>query len=338
MRSMTETDLVIVGGGPAGAAAAIAARSRGLRVVVLERNKETKVRPGEGAHPGIEPLLLRLGVMDAVSAANFLRYKGHWVAWGGQPQRFMPFGQDERGAWEGFQLPRLEFDTIMLEGARKAGALVVQPTVGQRLIVEADLVKGVETEHAVWRCSFVIDATGRHRWLSRALKIPVTLNGPRRIAWFDYANGECPALDSNPKIVSDARGWTWMARIRPGLYQCVRIPLNGSRPSSRWRPDEFADLHPCEGRRGIDVSSSIATQTAGPGYFLVGDAASVTDPLSSHGVLKAVMSGINAAHYSALITHRIMNPGAAATAYNNWLTQWFRRDCARLDELYHSLV
>jgi hypothetical protein len=54
-------------------------------------------------------------------------------------------------------------------------------------------------------------------------------------------------------------------------------------------------------RRGIDVSSSIANPTAGPGYFLAGDAASIVDPLSSHGILKALMSGMKAAHHSATV-------------------------------------
>jgi 2-polyprenyl-6-methoxyphenol hydroxylase-like FAD-dependent oxidoreductase len=78
MQPIAETDLVIVGGGPAGAAAAIAARSYALRVVVLERDVAPRIRPGEAAHPGIEPLLRRLGVMDAVQTADFLRYEGHW--------------------------------------------------------------------------------------------------------------------------------------------------------------------------------------------------------------------------------------------------------------------
>jgi 2-polyprenyl-6-methoxyphenol hydroxylase-like FAD-dependent oxidoreductase len=63
MRRIVETDLLIVGGGPAGAAAAIAARSYALRVV-LERDATARMRPGEAAHHGIEPLLTRLGVMD----------------------------------------------------------------------------------------------------------------------------------------------------------------------------------------------------------------------------------------------------------------------------------
>jgi hypothetical protein len=45
-------------------------------------------------HPGVEPLLGRLGVADEVLAAGFLRHEGHWVTWAG-PRRFAAFGRDE---------------------------------------------------------------------------------------------------------------------------------------------------------------------------------------------------------------------------------------------------
>src|SRR5580704_17290775 len=219
MQRIAETDLVIVGGGPAGAAAAIAARSYALRVVMLERAAAAGMRPGEAAHPGIEPLLIRLGVMGAVWKAGFLRYEGHWVAWGGEPLRFVPFGQDERGPWKGFQLWRPDFDAILLDGADRAGALIVRPCGELHPIVRGNRVAGVETKAGTWRCVFVIDASGRQRWLARVLNLQTERHGPPQVAWFGYAEGPCPFADQrNPMIASDAGGWTWMARVRPSPY------------------------------------------------------------------------------------------------------------------------
>jgi len=101
-----------------------------------------------------------------------------------------------------------------------------------------------------------------------------------------------------------------------------------------WHPLEFAGLQPMRQRRGIDVSWTIANTTAGPGYFLTGDAASIVDPLSSHGILKAVMSGMNAAHHSAAVLRRGVSPEAAANSYHDWLARWFIEDHSRLGELY----
>jgi flavin-dependent dehydrogenase len=337
MQPIAETDLVIVGGGPAGAAAAIAARSYALRVVVLDRDVAPRIRPGEAAHPGIEPLLRRLGVMDAVQTADFLRYEGHWVAWGGEPLRFVPFGQDERGPWKGFQLWRPDFDAILLDGAGRAGALIVRPCGELHPIVRGNRVAGVETKAGTWHYAFVIDASGRQRWLVRAFNLQTERHGPPRVAWFGYAQGHRPALDPNPMIASDASGWTWMARIRPSLYQWVRLPLQGARPPNDWRPVEFSGLRPMQQRRCIDVSWTIANPTAGPGYFLTGDAASVVDPLSSHGILKAVMSGMKAAHHSAAVLRCAVSPDAAANAYHPWLARWFFQDHSRLDEFYRAI-
>src|SRR5262249_20570947 len=111
----TETDLLILGGGPAGTAAALTAGAEGLRVVVLERESSPRLRLGEAVHPGIEALLRRLGVLDAVLAAGFLRHAGHWVQWGDAARRFVPFGSDRSESWRGFQLWRPTFDAIMLD-------------------------------------------------------------------------------------------------------------------------------------------------------------------------------------------------------------------------------
>ena len=221
----------------------------------------------------------------------------------------MPFGRDEQGAWKGFQLWRPDFDAILLNGANRAGAMIVRPCGELRPIVEDNRVAGVETSTGSWRCAFVIDATGRQRWLTRTLNLEIEIYGPPRVAWFNYAEGECSFIDRrNPMIVSDVNGLTWIARVRPNVYQWVRLPLQGARPPNEWCPVEFDGLRSMGRRRGIDVSSSIANPTAGPGYFLAGDAASIVDPLSSHGILKALMSGMKAAHHSATVLRYGVNP------------------------------
>jgi flavin-dependent dehydrogenase len=76
---------------------------------------------------------------------------------------------------------------------------------------------------------------------------------------------------------------------------------------------------------------------AGPGYFLVGDAAFVLDPASSHGMLKALMSGMMAAHLAADVIGSGACAGAVAERYDAWLTHWFRRDCEELRRRYAAL-
>ena len=332
-----DTDLIVVGAGPAGAAAAIAARDAGLRVTMIEREANPRPRPGEAVHPGIESLLARLRVRDAVLAADFLRHDGHWVAWAGDNRRFVPCGNDANGPWRGFQMWRPAFDAIMIEGARSRGAALIRPCRRLEPIVENGEVMGVATSEAIIRARYVIDASGRQRWLSRHLGIADERTGPSRLAWFGYATGSCAARDDAPAIVSDADGWTWTARVRPGVYQWVRISHGGTRPPRYWLPGEFSGLIPWEGTRGIDVTWSRVRTAAGAGYFLTGDAAFVLDPAASHGVLKAVMSGMMAAHHATAVLRGLADADAAARDYDGWMRDWFRRDVAALQEQYDAL-
>src|ERR1700677_3173603 len=107
-------DVLILGGGPAGCAAAIQCAQVGLRVVVAEAKAFPRHRPGETLHPGVEPVLRQLGAMEAVEAAGFPRHEGNWVQWG-TPPRFEAFGRGDEGPWRGFQAWRATFDALLLE-------------------------------------------------------------------------------------------------------------------------------------------------------------------------------------------------------------------------------
>src|SRR3954469_25746264 len=152
---MREAEVVVLGAGPAGSAAAITAAAAGLRVVVVERERFPRPAPGESLHPGVQPLLRQLGVEEAVLAQRFLRHPGHVVRWGG-PERFEPFGADASGAWQGFQAWRPTFDQILLDRARELGAAVLQPCQVRGPVVAGDLAGGLDTDAGVVRAGVVV--------------------------------------------------------------------------------------------------------------------------------------------------------------------------------------
>jgi 2-polyprenyl-6-methoxyphenol hydroxylase-like FAD-dependent oxidoreductase len=127
-----DTDVIIAGGGPAGAATAIAFAQRGLRVHLFEQTGFSGSRPGETLHPGVEPLLGQLGLADRFQATVGARHSGIWLSWGGRKQ-FQPYGTDQDGAWHGFQVSRATFDQLLLDYAHEQGVEVRQPCAVDRV-------------------------------------------------------------------------------------------------------------------------------------------------------------------------------------------------------------
>ena len=338
LQNRLRADVAIVGAGPAGTATAISCLRAGLRVVILERERFPRERPGETLHPGVEPLLRRLGVLDRVSRAGFLRHEGIWVRWEDSSPRFVPYGADENGAWKGFQAWGADLDAILLEHARRLGAQIVQPCRALDVTASRDRIDGLKTsEGGVVEARFVVDAAGSRHWLARRLGLSIRHLSPRLIARFGYLKGTCRYRDSAPAIVADESGWTWTAKVRENLYHWTRLNLDGGWPESTFVPGELRGLSPRGSSRGADVGWRVVEKPAGPGYFVVGDAAAVLDPASSHGVLKALLSGMLAAHLIVEVLVAGRGEGAVAAVHGDWVADHVARDVAELRSLYARL-
>jgi flavin-dependent dehydrogenase len=330
-----DADVVVIGGGPAGSAAAITCAKRGLSVIVLERDRVFGERPGETMHPGVRPILEQLGLGSRIDALATGLHSGIWIEWGG-PARFQAFGSDESGPWQGFHLWRPDFDGAMLSVASEAGADVRMGITVSGIGEEQGTVRQIETDHGPVIARMVIDATGRARHVARQLEISFEARSPRLIARYGYVTGSCPARDDAPKISGDMSGWTWTARIRDSLYQWTRVDFNDVAKDD-WLPEEFRGLRPHSRTRGADVTWRIAERPAGPNWFMAGDAAATLDPTSSRGVLKSILTGIMAGHLADAAIGGKLTPQQAASSYHQWLLDWFNKDVTQMEQFYRLL-
>jgi flavin-dependent dehydrogenase len=328
--SNSEFKVLIVGGGPAGAATGIICALAGVSSCILERQHFPRFRPGESLHPGVEPLFGQLGVHDAVAAAGFLRHEGITLEMR-STRRFEPFSAVTGETWLGFQAWRAELDRILLERARSAGCTIRQPcTVRDISAVSKDLWQ-VSTSEGTIRGSFVVDAGGGSHWMARRLSLPVTRLTPILIAHCAYR-----AVDSirppAPVFQENDIGWCWRAMVRPDLENWTAISLlAGCTPLL---PAEFDPRT----RKQTDVTWRFVSECSGPGYFLTGDAAVVIDPASAHGVLRALMSGIFAGTLIVQLLRGELQPEVGIECYREWMLRQFLRDSIELTRRYMRLA
>lgn len=328
--------MAVAGAGPAGTAAAAICAQGGLDVLLVDRGRFPRERVGETLHPGVEAPLRRLGALGRVARAGFLRHEGVFTRWDG-PGRLVRYGEDADGPWRGFQAWRAELDAILLERAAELGATVRQPCRALEPVVRDGRVTGIETSSGRVDSRFVVDAGGSAQWLARRLGLGRSRRSPRLIARFGYVEGRCAARDDHPAMLADPAGWTWTARVRSELYAWTRLALEPGAAGAASAPGELRSLRPRGPARGADVSWRAVNEPAGPGYFLVGDAAAVLDPASSHGTLKALLSGVLAGQLvlEALVGDR--DEDAVAHDYGAWSAAGFERDVAALSEVYRRL-
>ncbi|MDP8976313.1 MAG: tryptophan 7-halogenase [Actinomycetota bacterium] len=328
---MPSVDVAVVGGGPAGAACAIRCAQEGLSVALVERSARPVSRPGESLHPGFEPLLGELGLGQDLLDAGFPRHDGHWVR-NGDEACYVRYGGDDDGPWRGFQAGRAELDAMLLGRAEVLGVTLHRPWAGAAPVVEGGRVVGVSSKEGMIQARFVVDATGGRHWLARRRSLPIRYHSPPLIARFGYARGAYPALEAAPIFTAEPEGWSWAARVGEGLYAWTALALkSGGRVGP---PEAIKDLTPLGKERRADVTWRSVRQAAGVGYYLVGDAAGVLDPASSHGVLRAVASGIKAGHLIASSLVRALPESTAARLYSEWSSRWLGHDLEALHERY----
>jgi flavin-dependent dehydrogenase len=318
------TDVVVVGGGPAGSSAAIRCALAGQGVTLVEAQPFPRHRPGESLHPGVMVLLRQLGVEPEIENAGFLRYPGQTVAWGNE-LHFQAFGPPEGKPWLGIQAPRERLDAILLRRAEHVGVTVYHPCRAESAIIENGRVCGIVTSAGTIRATYVVDATGGRHWLGRQLQCGVYRASRRLIAYYGYASATAEA--TCPQLTADADGWTWQAPLGDGREAWVRLPLH-AKPQ---RPTGLGHV------RGADVTWRLLPEAAGPGYFLVGDATAVLDPLAAHGVLRALLSGIQAAYLIDLLHRQRVAEARAIQTYRAWWLELFENDVAALRRLYAQL-
>ena len=330
-----ETDALVIGAGPAGCACAIQLLKQGKQVVIIDRATFPRQAPGETLHPGIQPLLEQLGVMDQALKNTTSRHNGIDNVVDGQTS-FTPYSETEN--WQGFQFLRSSFDHMLAKEAQRLGASVHFQVLPRDLSKDKDgNITEVSGANFTVRSSFVIDATGRRRWMARHLSLQHDEFSPKLLAWYGYVECRNSSTFRIPKFIWTAKGWIWLADVGDGRisWACLDV-INQKRRRIDWIPEQLRHCRALDKTRGIDVTWSIATELSGNNWFLVGDAAVVLDPSSSHGILKAIMSGIMVSHLIGKYSKS--NQPLIHRHYDQWARDLFLSDSKEMKQMYASHI
>lgn len=317
---MTTVDVAIAGGGPGGAAAAIALAKQGQRVLLADAGTGRWPRIGEGLPPSARALLRELGVLDQVLAEGHRRSPGTLAFWGSHTAHTEDTLFGLHG--DGLQLDRTRFDAGLRTAAHAAGAHVIDGA-RLRLLENGD----VRTPHTVElrigeaapqrvQARWLIDASGRSASLARAMGAQ-RIAHDRLLAFHQrLIGGAATDRDGRTWVEAVADGW-WYSVLLPsgerliaylsdfsgehgaaerrglltgeGLWDALRLAprLHALCAEHGWRPHGAA--------QGADASSTELDHAGGERWLAVGDAAMGFDPLSSKGIASALYTGLRAA-------------------------------------------
>ncbi|MFU8852132.1 geranylgeranyl reductase family protein [Micromonospora sp. SL1-18] len=283
-----EWDVIVVGAGPAGSAAALAARRGGARVLLLDRHDFPRDKAcGDGIAAHALDVLAELGVTGAVDGYAPLPALRLVAPGGGTVARELP-----RPA---YTVPRRVFDTRLVAAAVAAGAELRRHAV-RRLELRADRVV-LDGELAA---RAVVGADGAGSVLRRALGHPV--NPDRHLAL--AIRGYAPALPGPPEqlIVTSSPRWpayAWSFPIGDGRANVGYGEVLRGEPLTRAHLlDRLAALLPGTDPAAVtDLRAHhlpLSTHRPAPGrgrVVLAGDALSLINPFTGEGIFYALRSG-----------------------------------------------
>ncbi|HEX6861873.1 MAG TPA: NAD(P)/FAD-dependent oxidoreductase [Thermoanaerobaculia bacterium] len=317
---MTQYDVIVIGGGPGGAAAATLVAQRGHKVLLLERSAEPKFKIGESLMPATWSTFERMGMIPRLLASHFPRkYSVQFYSKTGKASA--PFYFQETDPHESsvtWQVLRSEFDAMLLENAQEHGVEVRRGVAVKDVIFEGERAVGVKLDDgSTLSCKVVVDATGRSAFLGRKLGLIRPDPELRKAALFTHYEGALrdPGIDEGATLVlytqEKKNGWFWYIplpedKVSVGVVGSVEHLIT-NRPSGRSTDPQTVfdeEVAACSAlvprlqnaRQTMPVQvlndfSYRSSRIAGDGWVLVGDAFGFLDPIYSSGVFLALKSG-----------------------------------------------
>lgn len=303
-RQEGKSDILVIGAGPAGSAAALAAARAGAEVTLVDRARFPRPKTcGDAISNRAMDIARELTGKEPTSSVPHAVVRGAAAVFPDGSRVRRDYGDEP-----GYIVERVDFDDFLRRQAEQAGVTVVEGVTVRRLVRERGRFVGAEGETFGWRAGAVIAADGPSSLAWTALGLRAPRQRAIAIAATEYYGGVGDGVDPGysehyfEKELPCGYAWLFPAvdgRTNLGVYQRVdRYHAGGVR--LRQLLDGFiarlgGRLSVAE-RQGTMRSWSLPLATfhpppCGPGLVACGDAARLIDPLTGEGIWHALYSG-----------------------------------------------
>jgi flavin-dependent dehydrogenase len=312
-------DVIVIGGGPSGSAAAAVLAEQGLRVLILEKEKFPRYHIGESLIPFTFHALKRLGLVERMRQSAFVKkYSVQFVPPSGvASQPFYFSTRYEADVAQTWQVIRSEFDLMLLDNARDKGATVLEEVAVTDLIQEAGRTHGVRAQSRAgqrleFRAPVTLDCSGREAFAATRRQWRVRDPKLNKVAVWTYYRGvkRDPGPEAGATTVAfvPEKGWFWyipqhqdqvsVGVVAEGKY-LTREGLKDAGDifrreigQNRWIEEHLASGTQFGPYFLTSEYSYRSRYSAADGLLLAGDAFGFLDPVFSSGVMLALKSGV----------------------------------------------
>ena len=320
-----KSDVVIVGGGPGGAASAMFLLREGIKPLIVEKETFPRYHIGESLTGAGGQLLRDLGLEDAMRKRRYPAKSGAKI-----------FGQSKSGSWfvpvtgrnehwelfdtDTWQVRRSDFDKLMLEEAVARGATLIRGNAIEPLRNDDGSVRGVRVRMADGgteniASQVLLDCTGQSTWLANLGGV----TGPKYLGAYDKQIAIFSQVSGAVRDQGGAREnhggntlifyrkkyhWAWFIPLDHDIVSVgVVVPaayfLEKKESKTDFLKRELHQLHPELERRvpeiklvdDVHVIPNYSYQVkgfCGKGFLAIGDAHRFIDPIFSFGVTMAM--------------------------------------------------
>jgi flavin-dependent dehydrogenase len=334
-KAKEQFDVTIIGAGLAGMAAGIHLANAGLKVLCLEGELTPGDPVGESLDWSAPALLQALGLpMDHLLAQGIATSKRHVILKlrDGSTQEYVP------GAWLGrapfrVNLQTIHVDRVLLNQALRDIVVAKGVTLVRDKVVHVETSSGsirsiVTALGETFSCRWYLDASGSGTsLLPRLFRSPMFAYGPHKVAMWSYFPVE-KSVDGTTLHADGANSaymeWVWQIPIHADAVSVGYVSTGDSVKEKRQSGMSVRDIFCSELKRfpdlqglvpaGVDtprVTSfrcRVFSKLAGPNWLVIGEAASMVDPMTSNGVTAAMRHAAEASSLLIRFHHRTALP------------------------------